>query len=197
MSASMLSPRDARVLALGSVVVLLLLAGGRGVPAMLSRAAEHRRNAAETAGRAAQAEWSVRNAERTRKALGQVRVQLAAYDSALVDGTTPSGASAELAALVSDAASGAEARIGSIQLAADTLAGRAALARVTARVSVSGDLMAIALMLQLLEEGPQLLAVRELSLVPSQAGAVHAPSETLQAELLVEGLFRRRLGGVR
>jgi len=191
MTRSMLSTRDARVLALGAAVVITLLGIGRGVPMLLARTADRRQSATSASQRAARAEWSAQNAESTRRTLDRIRTQLVAYDSALVEGATPSAASAALAELVSNATSDADARLGSIQLTADTLVGRGALARVTARVSVSGDLMSIAQLLQMLEEGPQLLAVREVNLVQSQPGVAHGQPETLQVELLVEGLFRR------
>jgi hypothetical protein len=195
MTALAISARDRRVLVLGVVVVTVLLVVGRGVPALLARGTQQRQRAAVVGEQATRAEWSVREADRTRRALAQVRTELATFDSALVSGAVPSAASAALAELVSDAASSADARIASIQLAADTLAARPALARVSARVSVSGDLMSIAQLIQMLEEGPQLLAVRELSVAPSQPGIARGQVETLQAEMLVEGLFRREPAG--
>lgn len=196
MTSSLISPRDARVLVLGSALVLALFAVGRGVPVLRAYTAAHRQSAAAAIQRVGLAEWSAHNAERTGRALEQTRVQLAAYDAALVDGTTPSTASASLAELVADAASSADVRLGSMQFSADTVAGRSILSRVTARVSASGDLMSVAQLLQILEQGPQLLAVRELSIAQAQGGLAHGHTETLQVELLVEGLFRRQPTGV-
>lgn len=186
-----MSPRDRRVLVLGGAVVLVILAAGRGVPALLAHAEERQRSAEVATQRAAGTEWTVRNADGMRRALGQVRMQLASYDSALVEGATPDAASARLAELVSDAAAETDTQLGSIRLSADTTGGPGALARVTARASVSGELMSVALMLQWLEEGPQLLAVRELSMAQTPSGVVRAQAEVLQVELVVEGLYRR------
>jgi hypothetical protein len=185
-----LSTRDRRVLAIGTAIVLAILIAARGVPALRARSALYREKAAASAARAARAEWSVRNAAHTRRMLDQTLARLAAYDSAIVDGSTGSAASARLAELVSDAADIADARLGAVQLAADTVRGRGRLARVTARASVTGDLMAIAQVLQSLEQGPQLLAVRELAITSVQAGVSRGQRETLQADLLVEGLYR-------
>jgi hypothetical protein len=194
MTSRKLSSRDARVLMLGTLVVTAIVVLSRGVPALRGRAERYREGAARAAAQAGRVEWSLRNADGTRRALERTRSQLAAYDSAIVEDETPSAASARLAELVSDAAEVAEARLGAVQLGADTIAARGTLARVTARASVTGDLMAIAQMLQALEEGPRLLAVRELGIVPMQTGAVRGQPEVLQAELLVEGLYRPSRG---
>ena len=195
MRGSSISSRDRRVLLLGGTIVIALLVVGRGLPWLHAHIQERRQAALAATQLATQAEWQVRTAEPTRRALKQVHSELAAYDSALVDGVTPSAASASLAALVSEAASIGDAQIGSIQLAADTLASRDVLSHVTARVSASGDLMSLALMLQGLEQGPQLLAVRELNMVRSPSGSARGQTESLQVELLVEGLFRHHTTG--
>lgn len=190
-----LSSRDRSVLLIGGMIVVSFLVIGRGLPWLHARIQERRQAALVATQQATQTEWQVRNAAPTRRALNQVRRELAAYDSALVNGVTPSAASASLAALVSEAASIGDAQIGSIQLAADTVPSRDVLSHVTARLSASGDLMSIALMLQGLEQGPQLLAVRELNMVRSPSGSTRGQPESLQVELLVEGLYRHQTTG--
>jgi hypothetical protein len=69
-------------------------------------------------------------------------------------------------------------------------------AHVAARASVSGDLESIALFIQGLEAGPQLLAVRELSITQPETAVPPNRRETLRVELTVEGLYERA-GGVR
>jgi len=190
MTASDFSARDRRALIIGATTVLLVIAMARGAPALLKRYVAVRDGAALASQRAARAEWAVRNASRTRATLRQVRAELAGYDSALVQGNTPDDAAAALMQIVNEAAAVADARIGSVQLSADTVGTRTALSRVSARVSVGGDLMAVAILLQTLEAGPQLLAVRELH-VSQSPSASRRQVEVLQADLLVEGLYRR------
>jgi cell division septum initiation protein DivIVA len=138
---------------------------------------------------ATNAEARLRLARTAQQALAEVRSRLTSYDSAFVEGTTASAASASLAELVADAATDAEAQLGPMQLMADTVVGTARVGRVSTRVHVSGDLMSIALFVQMLEEGPQLTAVREMSISPAQPALSRGQPERLQAELLVEGVF--------
>jgi hypothetical protein len=189
LSAIRLSPRDRFALAFGAGVMLLLVALGRGMPALLGWTRDHRARATAAAAELARAEHSVRNLARTRRVLSQAESRLAAYDSALLAGHTPASAGAALAALLSEAASVSEAALGAVQLSADTAA-RSVLARASARASVSGDLESVALFLETLEEGPQLTAVRELSITPSQPFVAPGQREMLRLEITVEGLFR-------
>ncbi|MDB4913988.1 MAG: hypothetical protein JWM95_1632 [Gemmatimonadetes bacterium] len=194
MTALDVSTRDRRALILGGVVMLAVIALARGVPAVAQRYAAVRERASLATQRADRAQRAVRNASRTQAALRQVRAELATYDSALIQGNTPDGAAAELMQLVTEAAAAGDARVGSIQVAADTTGPRTTLAPVTARVTMSGDLMAVATMLQTLEAGPELLSVRELHI--SQSQMVRGQQvEVLQADLLVEGRYRRSREG--
>jgi len=190
MTRGSLSPTDGRTLALGIVVVVVVLLVGKGGPALRARTKERELRAADAVARATRAEWARAHASELRRTLASARNRLAIYDSALVDGATPSAASARLAELVTDAAEGTEARIGSITLSADSASTSTGLAHVSARASVSGDLNAVGLLLQSLDEGPQLLAVRELIITQTQPALPHTQAEVLQAELVIEGLFR-------
>ena len=190
MTASDSSARDRRALLIGATTVLLVIAMARGAPALVKRYVAVGDRAALASQRAARAEWAARNAPRTRATLRQVRAELAGYDSALVQGNTPDDAAAGLMQIVTEAAAVADARIGSLQVTADTVDRRTALSRISARVSVGGDLMAVAILLQTLEAAPRLLAVRELH-VSQSPSASRRQVEVLQADLLVEGLYRR------
>jgi hypothetical protein len=113
-----------------------------------------------------------------------------------VEGETPNTASARLAELVSDAVSDTDARLGSVRLSADTAGKPGELAHVIAYASIAGDLSSIANVLETLEAGPRLLAISELSVASMQGGVARSQPEQLQAELVVDGLYRRatRLG---
>jgi hypothetical protein len=196
MIALRVTDRDRRVLVLGGVCMLLIAGLGRGIPALGRWTAQRQREAAESAHLLAQREWLTRNARGLDRELTRVRRELATYDSALVEGETPSTASARLAQLVSDAVSDTDARLASIRMSADSAGKPGELAHVVAYASVSGDLFSLATVLQSLEEGPRLLAVSELSLASMQSAVARTQAEQLQAELVVNGLYRRatRLG---
>jgi hypothetical protein len=191
-----ITDRDRRVLMAGSVGIVLIVALGRGLPALRAHVTDRQRIGAASAEQLARREWLAANAPRFDRELVRVRHELAAYDSALVEGETPNTASARLAELVSEAVSDTDARLGSIRLSADTAARTGELAHVIAYASVTGDLFSIANVLQALETGPRLLAVSELSVASMQAGVARTQPEQLQAEIVVDGLYRRatRLG---
>jgi len=196
MIALRMTDRDRRVLVVGGASILLIVGVARGLPALSAYAAERRAEAARSTELLRHREWLSGNARGLERELVRVRGQLAAYDSALVEGETPSTASARLAQLVSDAVSETDARLASIRMSSDSAAKNGELAHVVAYASVSGDLTSLATVLQLLEEGPHLLSVSELSISSTQAAVPRTQAEQLQAELVVEGLYRRatRLG---
>ena len=196
MTALRVTDRDRRVLVLGGVFMVLIAAVGRGLPSVHRRSTERRRVATETTELLAHREWLAHNARGLDRELARVRHGLAAYDSALVEGETPSTASARLAQIVSDAVADTDARLASIRMSADSAPKVGELTQVVAYASVSGDLASLAMVLQSLEEGPQLLAVSELSIASTQAAVPRTQPERLQAELVVQGLYRRatRLG---
>lgn len=196
MTGAPLNPRDRHVLMVGLVSVVAIVAGGRGFPWLAEYTAKREFEAGIAASRAARADEALRHAQRTDVALQRVRADLALYDSSLVEGETPSAASARLAELVSEAASGTDARLGSITLGVDSSGKGERLSRVTARASLSGELYSIVLVLQSLEEGPHLLAVRELSVTQAQPVASQRQIEVLQADILVEGLYRYGEAGI-
>jgi hypothetical protein len=178
-----ISDRDRRVLVLGGASMLLIAGLGRGIPALRRWSAERQRQAVESAELLAHREWLAHNAHGLDREMARVRRELATYDSALVEGESPSTASARLAELVSDAVADTDAKLASIRMSADSVTKPGELGHVVAYASVSGDLASLAAVLKALEEGPQLLSVSELSI----------------AELVVDGLYRRatRVGTTR
>jgi hypothetical protein len=185
------SPRELRVVVMGIGTMLAIVVSAREMPRLREYETERRSRANVTIARALRAEQAIHRADRTRVSLIQVRSGLAKYDSALVEGDTPSAASARLASVISDAVDGTEARLGSVTLGVDSTGNRGQLARVTARASLSGELYSIVLVLQTLEKGPPMVAVRELSLIQSQPVTSPTQVEAIQAEIVVEGLYRR------
>jgi Type II secretion system (T2SS), protein M subtype b len=188
------SRSDRKTLIIGASVVVLLLVGGR-MARVRDWIVEQVASARELAQAAARAEHSVRDQATTRALQAEVSRRLATYDSAFVDGATPAVAGASLAVLISDAAHAAEAELASVQLqpateSRDTLSS-AAFGHVVAKASVTGDLESIALFLEGLEAGPQLVAVRELSITQPETNLPPTRKETLRVDIGVEALYRR------
>jgi hypothetical protein len=183
-----MTARDRRALAVGICVVAAAIAarlapvGWRWLDARTTDA----RARAAAAGRAVQ---SARDLPRTRAALASMQSQLARYDSAAVDGDAPASAGAELADLVSTAANAAEAQVTSVQLLPPRPSNDG-FGRVAARVDVTGDLEALAIMFEGLEVGPQLVAIRTLNITQPDAALPAGRRETLRAQMEVEALYR-------
>ena len=194
MSGLALSARDRRALTLGGATLALLLALGRGLPVLLRWRADAAASAAELSAEAARAGRSVRALGAARDSLAARRLRLAALDSAFLEGATPAAAGAHLAELVAESAAAVDATLGVVQVRPDTAA-PGPFTRIGVRAGVSGSLESIALFLATLEEGPALLAVRELSIAQPEPGIAPARQETLRAEVLVEGLARNAAPG--
>jgi hypothetical protein len=193
-STTRISKRDRRVLVVGAAAVTCILLVGRAVPSLMAFTSEHRRRSDALVARAARTEWLAHNADALNRALERSRGELARHDSALVAGETASAASANLAQVVSDAVAETDARLGAIRADGDSGAAPGEVAHVVAHASITGDLQTIATVLRLLEEGPRMLAVSELSIAATQPNVPHDQVEQLQAELVIDGLYRPSSG---
>ena len=186
---STLSLRDRHVLTGGALVLLAITLLGRGVPALLAWTQSQRAAALAASTALEQLHQANRTIPITSQLRALVERRLADYDSALLVGSTPANAGAELAQILGDAASVSEVQLGSVQLSADSVS-RNLLAHARARATLSGDLQSISIFLEVLEEGPPLVAVRELALTAAQPTGRSSQRETLQAEVVVEGVFK-------
>ena len=185
-----ISPHDRRVLLGGLTAVGLLLGGSRLGARALAWSAGTRTAAASLVAELAREEESIRARSLTQDSLVARRVRLATMDSAVLDGESPPLAAASLAELMSDAAEDSRLQIGSLQVHADSTA-RETFARVQVQASIIGDLAQVVGFLSRIESGPELLAIRELTLSasPDQSSSI-AKREVIRADLLVEGLAR-------
>jgi hypothetical protein len=172
----------------GALAVAALLGLGRGLPALLAHQKDRLASATNASQQARRAQASVAAQSVNERALGIVRGRLATYDSALLAGADPTAASARLSTLITDAAESTDTQVGGVQLQADSAA-TTMLGHVRARTTVTGDLESIALFMEALEAGPELLAIRELNITQASQLAVPRQRESLRAEILVEGLF--------
>lgn len=195
-----LGTRDRRTLLVGGAIVATLLVLGRGIPAMRGWQSRTVAGAEPVVAEAARRQASLRDAAATRDSLRLALARLATLDSAFVFGGTPAAVSAGLATIVTESAQIAELSPESMQLSIDSTSDRGYL-HPTARTQVTGDLASVAAFVESLEEGPALIAVRELSLVRAADGApVGAGAVRIRADVYVEGIARQpgsQLGGTR
>jgi hypothetical protein len=184
-----ISKRDRRVLGIGVLAMTTILVAGRVLPALVALTSDQRRRADVASARAARSEWLAHNADALSRALSVSRRALARYDSAFIAGTTASAASANLAQVVTDAVGETDARLGAARADGDSTA-TGDVAHVVAHASITGDLQSIATVLRTLEQGPRVLVISELSIATTQPNVPHDQVEQLQAELVVDGLYR-------
>lgn len=112
------------------------------------------------------------------------------YDTlavALIEGQSPTAASAILAELVSAAADESGATMTTLQIRPDTIF-RDRFAQIGVRMSGVGDVVTLVNLLEALEGHETLLSVRELSVSQSDPAAPEAKPETLRFHVLVEAL---------
>lgn len=182
------SPRDRLTLVVGAAIIVSLMSASIGVPRYRAWRTAALGAATRETELLAQVEGSVARFNGTSALLAKARGELGVLDSLLLPGST-AAAGTSLAAAISDAAEGAEAQLGSIQVRQDSTRGRR-LSRVAARATLSGDSESLALFLQSLEAGFPLLAVREWSISGSSTSIAPSQHAVLRMEVLVEGLAR-------
>lgn len=182
------SSRDRRVLMIGVATCLTLVAGTRGVPALVSWTRAARENAAQLRAEVARASSGVASGDATRDSAAARNARYLALAPRLLAGETTAGAGGSLASLVTGAAAEANVRLGSVQIRADTAQGGTFTA-VTLRADLTGDISGLTSMLAALERGQTLLAVRELSITQPEPAAGDDRPEVLRADILVESLM--------
>lgn len=188
-----LAERDRRALVYGTALLLGIVLMVRGLPALRGWTSSHAEAADLQRERLLLASGAAHRLADSRARLTAVRQDLSAYGSLLLGGSTISAAGATLAEAVATAAEDAEVTLGAVQLRGDS-AGTGRLVRIGARTSLTGDLASIAFFLALLEAAPELLVLRELTIVQPEPAITRERVEALRAELLVEGMYRARPG---
>jgi hypothetical protein len=162
---------------------------GRGLPALTNWQRAKRDEAATVASDLAAAQAGARLMPSLRDSLQSRKARLAAIDSAILAGPTPSGAAAGLASALEDIADEASVKVSAMQLQADS-AGAGGLVQVGVRMTAVGDVYGLLALLRAIEGGRQLLAVRELAVTASEPSAPSSKQETLRLDLMVVGLAR-------
>ena len=188
---SVIISRDRRALAAGVVVVVLLIAFARGLPALRRWQADVRDSSAALTQEAARAQMTVARERTTRDSLAARQRRFIALAPLLLGGETPAMGSATLASLISTAATAASVRLGPVQVQADTVA-RGVFSRVGVRAEITGDIRGVSAFLSTLERGPTLVAVRELTIAQLEPAAAADRAEALHVTVAVEALMVRR-----
>lgn len=183
-----LSNRDTRAVIAGVFTLTLAATALKGLPALRSWTDEHRRLARQAAlllrdARAASAlVTAVDDSARAR------RLRASAMDSAFISGRTVAHAAATLVGEIAENAEVVDAQVEALQ--ADSVHDpRAALRRLRVRGSVTGELDSIMEFLLLVESGPRLMVVRNLSMSRSNAGSANQP-EVVLASFVIEAAAR-------
>jgi hypothetical protein len=182
-----LSQRDRRTLIVGATVVTSLVVFARGMPALRSWEADQVARA-----QAAMQELAVlrgghavlpalRDSVRARQA------RLAALDSTVLSGASPSAIGAALASALEDLADDNALKISALQLRPDTAAIRG-LAHVEVRITGVVDVTGLAGMLRDIEGGQTSMLVRDLSVSQPEPAASDAKAETLHVDMLVAAI---------
>lgn len=180
-----ISNRDRHTIAVGVVCIFGMMLGARILPAerrwgdrAVMRAMLSERELAEARSLVSE-EGSMREALAGRtRALRKIEV-------GLLRSETKSGGETALAAVISTAAATAGIKVGALALDTDP-GDHGALRTVSVTAEATGDIQGLASFLRALESAPSRLAVRALSITPSDPVAPETRAETLRLEFTVQ-----------
>jgi hypothetical protein len=180
--------RDSRVLIAGVATIVVLLGVARGIPTLRQWQSESRDSAGALAQEVAHLRTTMARDHVTRDSLAARQRRFIALAPVLLRGETPAMGGAVLASLISTAATAASVRLGPVQLHADTEV-RTVFSRVGARAEITGDVRGVGAFLSILESGPTLVAVRELTISQLEPAAAPDRAEALHVALSVDALM--------
>ena len=181
------SARDRRLLIFGSTVIGSLIGLARGIPAVRAWERQKLDDAATTTADLATARNGRRMLPILRETLSARRARLAALDSGLLSGQSPSAAVADLTAALEQFMTDARIKVSALQISTDS-ASPVGVVHVRVRIAGTGDVIGLAAFLRAVEGGDTPLVVRELVVAqPDPAGADSRP-EALRIEALIEGI---------
>ena len=187
---SALSPKDRRALAIGVSSIAVVIGIAQGIPRWREWESDRRATAGAVLARASEFDRALRVLPSIADSGRRSAAQYDSLAASLIEGETPTAASARLAELVSTAADEAAATITSLQIRPDTVF-RDRFARVGVRISAVGDVVTLVELLESLENHETLLSVRELSISQSEPAASESRAEALRFQLLIEALAVR------
>lgn len=182
-----LPTRDRRAALAGVLTIGALVFGFRGIPAWLRWRADVRASAADALAQEQRVSSVIGGFSESLDTLDARVRRLKRLGPAFLTGATPAEAASMLAAILGETARASLVRIDAIEIHADSVRG-SEMPRVRVEAQAVGDVAGLAALLQRLEHGAPLLAVRRLSV---QSQAVDGPAnqiESLAIRFTVEGL---------
>ena len=180
-----ISDRDRRTLAVGAGCILCMILVARVVPAKRRWDARTEMRAMVLAHQVADARSLVAREKVARDALTARTRALDRVETGLIRADTKSAGEAALAALVSTVAASAGIKVDALALDADAANG-GSLRSVSVTGGATGDLQGLASFLAALEHASSRVAVRALSITPSDPAAPDTRAESLRFEFTVE-----------
>jgi hypothetical protein len=182
-----MSPRDRRTLIGGMLGVASIVAGARAIPRWREWDERARSSAEALGSELASLESQLARLPALRDS-ARVRAERAeAARARVIEAPTVGAAGADLATQVTDIADDLGIRVSAVQIRPDTLF-RAGYARVAVSLTATGDVTHLADLLTTLEAGDALMAVRELTVTPTDVLVPDGRPETIRFQLLVEAL---------
>jgi hypothetical protein len=182
-----LSSRDRRTLTIGSFAIASLIVVARGIPALRSWDADRKAEGYSAAQRLASLRDGLVMLPTLRDSLRLRRDRLAALESNLLCGASPSAIAASLASELEDLADDNAVKVTALQLRADTVA-TGGLARVDVRLTGIADVYGLAGFLRAAESDSTLLVVRDLSVSQAEPTAADGRPEALRVDMLVAAI---------
>lgn len=193
-----LSPRDRRALIVGVTSIGGLMFVGRAVPMWRGWQRSAVASASAAASSAARNQVLARNGRSIHDSLVARRGRLAVLAPNWLVGESPASAGAELAAIVTRAATDASLTLGALDIRTDSV-GHGPFIPVHVRVSITGDVDGLATFLGAIDRGPCALNVASLDVQGGDPAAAPRRAEVLRASLTIDALWRPRdaIGGNR
>ncbi len=188
MRALAIGGRDRRALWVGVASIVLLVGTARALPILREWKAQSRDSASALAQEVARVRATLALNRITRDSLAARQRRFVALAPLLVPGETLALGGAMLASQISGAAMAASVRLGPVQVHTDS-ASRGVFSRVGARAEITGDVQGVATFLGIIDRGPTLLAVRELTISQPEPAAAPDRAEVLHVALAVDGLM--------
>jgi Tfp pilus assembly protein PilO len=187
MRARSLSRRERRTITICVSIAAALLLPARVIPAWQTAYYTRSATLQELQAELVRAEHLVANAPAIRDSLISRHERFLALAPRIVSASNASVAAANLAALLSGAAQGSMLRVTSMQARADSMAGSPFI-RITVSTDLTGDIRGVASFLRLLEEGPTMVAVRQISITPVDPASPSDRPEVITMQLVAEGI---------
>lgn len=194
MSTKLLGARDQRAVVIGAASMLGLVVALRGLPAWRSWRAEVRAVAVEAQAQAAQSDALLASFAASLDTLEARTARLLQLGPALLAGGTSGEAAATLSGILGELARQSLVRLDAVDIRVDSAGGRS-LPRATVGVQATADITGLSAFLQGLEQGPALLAIRQLVVRPQATDGSADQVELLSIRLTVEGLALVRTPG--